>query len=142
VDQRFGKEYKLCSKKIIDDLFQNGKRLHSFPYTVIYDFVELPIQNVPFQMVLTVSKRTVRLAHERNKIKRHMREAIRKHKHFLEEILPHRKDNKKNLQIALFLLYTQRKPLQFDHLMKRTKKIIQILSEKLNENHILSSTDT
>jgi len=137
VDQRLGKQYKLCSKKIIEELFKNGERFYSFPYSVLYNFVDLPTKKVAFQVVFAVSKRSIKLAHDRNKIKRQMREALRKHKCFIENALPASYAKENRSQLALFILYNQRESLPFDQLMDRTKKLTKKLNDKLNEKRIL-----
>jgi len=75
-----GKEEKLKSKKIIELLFKEGKRIKSFPIQLIY----LPVNHKsepPIQVGFSVPKRNIKLAVNRNRIKRLLREVYRKQKH-------------------------------------------------------------
>lgn len=92
--------------------------------------VEKTDQTVPFQTVLAAPKRIFRKAHDRNRIKRLMREAIRKNKLPLETFLEER-----DLCLALFVIYTSREEMHLSILEKKTKKLISELIKKLeNEN--------
>ena len=81
-----GKEEKLKSKKLIDQLFAEGKHVKSFPLRLIYS----PLNHdgeFPIKVGFSVPKRNVKLAVDRNRIKRLMREVYRKNKHlFLDNI--------------------------------------------------------
>lgn len=102
MDQGFGKEYKLCSRKIIDGLFSEGEGIKSYPFMLRYQITNLP-KDIPFQIVITAPKRNFKRAVDRNRIKRLMREVFRKNKHELEEYL-----KESNQQLALFIMYTGR----------------------------------
>ena len=86
MDQTFGKEYKLCSQKKIESLFKTGNLVKKFPLIVHFQEVEETLSK-PFQVVISVPKRIYRKAHDRNRIKRLMREAVRKNKNILESYL-------------------------------------------------------
>lgn len=75
-----GKEEKLKGVKQIELLFKHGKRIKLFPIQLIY----LPVEQTadfPIKVGFSVPKRNIKLAVNRNKIKRLMREAYRKNKH-------------------------------------------------------------
>ena len=84
MNQSFGKAYKLCSKKLIDEVFESGVTVKSYPLIVKYKLVDLK-GDTPFQMLISAPKRTFKSAIERNRIKRLCKEAIRKNKQILEE---------------------------------------------------------
>jgi ribonuclease P protein component len=128
MDQSFGKEYKLCSKKLIDALFKEGKSVKAFPFTLFF-MAQENSANVPFQLVISAPKRINRHAHDRNRIKRVVREAIRKNKFILEDFL-----TKTNQQLALFLVYTSKEELTTDQLDKKSKKLFTQLIEKLEHD--------
>lgn len=132
MNQSFGKEYKLCSKKIIGRLFESGKRLSSFPFALTYDFEDLPDPAAPFQVVISVPKRNFKRAHDRNRIKRLVRECLRKNKYILEDFLA--KESNKNRQLALFLVYRFNEELDYDMLMRKMSKLLLTLTTTIEKN--------
>ena len=75
----FPKKEKLKSKKLIDQLFAEGKSVSSFPVKLIYLKTELP-EEVPIQAAVTVPKKNFKSAVKRNRIKRLLRECYRLNK--------------------------------------------------------------
>lgn len=128
MNETFGKEYKLCSQKIIQDLFDNGNKLHSFPFTFQYAIQVIP-SKVPFQITISVPKRNFKKAHDRNRIKRLIRECIRKNKLILEEPL-----KASGKQLALFLIYKHNSELDYTTLMHKTSKILLLLNESIQKH--------
>ncbi len=78
----FKKEEKLKSKKLIEQLFEQGCILKEFPLRLVYLKIELDT-SFPVKAGFSVSKRKFKHAVDRNRIKRHMRECYRKNKHTL-----------------------------------------------------------
>ena len=79
---RFNKEEKLKSKKLIELLFAEGKSISVYPLKLIYAKVDHN-GKYPVKTGVSVSKRKVKKATDRNRIKRLMRETYRKHKHLI-----------------------------------------------------------
>ena len=130
MDQTFGKEYKLCSQKKIESLFKTGKTLKKFPLIVHFQEVEETLSK-PFQIVISAPKRIYRKAHDRNRIKRLMREAVRKNKTILESyLIP------KNKNIILFLVYTNKEEIPIDVLLKKTEKLFNLVIQKIDQDEI------
>lgn len=74
--KNFTKEERLCSRKLLDLLFKNGSSFLVYPFRVSYLFI--PEKNAfPVQVVVNVSKKRFKRAHDRNLIKRRIREAYR-----------------------------------------------------------------
>ncbi len=97
----FSKVEKLCSKKIIEAIYADGKKIKHYPF--ILNFLEVPDNlpmEFPVQIVTAVPKRKVRLATGRNRLKRQIREAYRLNK---SELIEHVVAADKKL--ALFLIY-------------------------------------
>lgn len=74
-----GKEEKLKSRKLIEQLFLEGKRVKSYPFQLIYLEKEHAAE-FPIQVGFSVPKRNIKLAVNRNRIKRVMREIYRLNK--------------------------------------------------------------
>ena len=123
-----GKDYKLCSHVIIEDVFATGDLIKSYPFVARIKLTKLPKQ-VPFQLVLSAPKRTFRKAYQRNKVKRLCKEAFRLNKCELESAL-----TDSNKQLALFLVFTSRDKITFDVLEKRVQKLIKKIIIQL-ESH-------
>jgi ribonuclease P protein component len=93
------KEERLCSQKIIGEMFTSGESFLSYPIKVVFRKTELP-GLIPVQAAFTVSKRNFKRAVKRNLLKRRMREAYRLNKpEFYLEIA------EKELQIAIMFVY-------------------------------------
>ncbi len=128
MNERFGKAYKLCSQKTIESLFKEGKLLRLYPFVVYFKEQELPAEQA-FQLVFSAPKRVFRLAHERNRIKRLLRESFRKKKLILEEAL-----SNKHKQLALFVIYTAKEELPLEKLLTKTEQLLaKIIEEFCNE---------
>lgn len=118
MSEHFGKPYKLCSRKMIGRLFKEGKQLRAFPLTVYY-LENDSTEKVPFQVVLSAPKRQFKRAHDRNYVKRLMKEVLRREKQPLEDIL-----NTQQKQLALFIVYGNKEVLSYPELEKSVRKLL------------------
>ena len=128
MDYCLGKENKLCSPKIIDDVFSTGLQVKSYPFIIKFKETSLP-KDVSFQIVFSAPKRTFRKATERNRIKRLCKEAFRQHKHPLDDFLKNH-----NKQLALFLVYTTKEEISLSLLGGQTDKLIKKIISQLESN--------
>jgi ribonuclease P protein component len=71
-----GKEERLKSKKLIESLYQKGSSVKVFPLRMIF-LQTAHTSNFPAQVGVSVAKRNFKLAVDRNRIKRLMRESYR-----------------------------------------------------------------
>lgn len=124
MDETFGKSYKLGSQKTIAAIFKKGKSVKQYPFVV--QFMEQPgMQKERFQLVFSAPKRAFKRAHDRNRIKRLMRETFRKKKLILEEALA--ADNK---YLSMFVIYTAKEELPYELLMKKTNTLLEKIAQE------------
>jgi ribonuclease P protein component len=130
--QGLTKAERLTRKKIIEEVHAKGESIKTPAIVMVYHFTELP-EKVPVQVVFTVSKRIFKRAHDRNRVKRLLREAYRKQKHHIYQPLV---DQQK--QVAIFFIFTGRQlpNYQYVHgkIFEVLKRFKSRLQEKPNEN--------
>lgn len=129
MDERLGKAYKLCSKKVIEEIFENGLKIKQYPYVLQYKYIDLPAKK-NFQIVCSVPKRIHKKAVMRNRIKRLMREVVRKKKYIIEDNFP---QNEK--QLALFLIYTSKKEENYSLLLNKIELLFERLMKLKKDNN-------
>jgi ribonuclease P protein component len=115
----------LRGRKEFEHLFTSGKRFYEAPFKVIYKIKPIiPGQSIN-RVAVTVPKKAVRLAHDRNRIKRQCRECIRLERHILIERL-----EDKSMSLDFFIIYTASDHPDFNFI---SDKIILILQRLLNQ---------
>ena len=134
MENRFGKKYKLCSDKNIQSVFDAKTSVKSYPLFLHYGELETKTP-VSFQITISAPKRNFKKAHERNRIKRLLREAIRQNKLILETFL---QDN--NKKIALFLIYTGKEEMPYTVIEKKIQQLFLQLMQEIK--HKISATTT
>lgn len=93
----FKKNERLCSRKIIGELFLSGGSFLVYPLKFVFLETQLPVNN-PVQVGFSVSKKNFKRAVHRNLLKRKMKEAYRLNKAVLNEEL-------KSKQLAVFIIF-------------------------------------
>lgn len=123
MDLSFKKEERLHSKKIIDLLFEKGASFSIGPIRTIWLQAE-PKQRCPVQVLIAVPRKNISRAVQRNKLKRRMREAYRKNKSPLLEML-----NQKGNSISLAFVYTQNEVIAYQEIEEKIILSLQRLSD-------------
>ena len=124
-----GKNERLKSRKLIDQLFKEGRSFNLFPYRVYYLFPsQASTLNDGLQFGVGVSTRNFKHAVDRNRIKRLTREAYRLQKIPFQELL-----QSKQLAVALFLIYTGKELPAYEVVNEKIAVILSRLIKTANE---------
>jgi ribonuclease P protein component len=119
-----GKNERLKSRKSIEQLFSEGKKIIAAPYRVLYSLITTA-KDSSIQFSTGVSAKHFKKAVERNRIKRLTREAWRLQKNGLAK-----KIGPKNIQLNVFFIYTGREIPVYEEVFKKTGIVLDKL-EKL-----------
>ena len=126
------KQERLKSRKLIEQLFREGKSISIFPYRVLY----LPVNVADTRLTATlqsgvaVSSKNFKKAVHRNKIKRLTREAYRLQKAGLQQKL-----TEAGQQLILFLIYTGKEIPDFLLVKEKVQVILEKLIHRIDESH-------
>lgn len=121
MDFSFPKKEKLKRKKLIEQLFEGGKGISSYPVKLIYLRTELP-EDVQIQAGVTVSKRNFKRAVQRNRIKRLLRESYRLNKHLVF--------NNIEGKFAFLFLYIGKEMPEYEQVEASIKAVLHKFVEK------------
>jgi ribonuclease P protein component len=116
-----GKTERLKSRKIIEQLFSEGK---SFAYTPFRVYYLLSNTAAPLQFGAGVSTKNFKKAVDRNRIKRLTREGWRLQKNSLKETI-----KEQNKSLSVFLIYTGKQLPVYKEVYDKTGKIIEKLCQ-------------
>lgn len=118
----FSKEEKLYSRKAISLLFEKGRSFRHGSYKIIW-MKDKKNSSLPARTAISVGKKNIRSAVNRNRIKRLIREAWRKNKHQLYSCL---EDH--DIQINIMIIFSGGKIPEYTH----TEEQIKVLIEKFS----------
>lgn len=124
----YSKNEKLKSRKLIEQLFSNGKSFTIFPLKVFYKPVKEPL-DFHLKVGVGASQRNFKKAVHRNRIKRLLREAYRTEKSLLHQYL-----NQQQKQVVIFLLYIDKVLPDYFTIKNKMPLILERLIKELNEN--------
>ncbi|MFN4298394.1 MAG: ribonuclease P protein component [Thermaurantimonas sp.] len=120
-DFRLPKSEILKKKAVFDSLFTNGKSVVFFPIKILWT------ENQSFGVAFIAPRKAFKKAHDRNRIKRLLREGYRLHKNLL---------NLHNKNIAVLFIYIGKKLPRWSEIDQAFKKIVQELPSKIEETQI------
>lgn len=123
----YGKEEKLKSVKLTEQLFRQGKSFTLFPLKVFYMPVSEEL-DFPVKAGVGTSSRNFKKATERNRVKRLLREAYRTEKMGL---IDYARANQK--QVAIFFLYIDKVLPEYALIKSKMPIAIGKLIKQLNE---------
>ncbi len=122
----FKKSERLCSRILMDRLFQGESHsVSAYPLRAVF----LPVgteDQKGVSVLMSVPKKRFHDAVDRNRVKRQLREAYRKHKHALAEKMA---DREQGLLIAFIYVSAQIEPTAA--IEKRMVRLLEKISEAL-----------
>ncbi|WP_187774848.1 ribonuclease P protein component [Pedobacter sp. BS3] len=110
----FKKEERLCSEKLLEQLFDSGSSFILYPYKITWLPYNIP-SKYPVQVIISVPKRRYKRAVDRNLLKRRIREAYRLYKH--EDLYSKLGDK----QLLLAISYIGKEVEGFDFIAKKMR---------------------
>ncbi|MDF1673496.1 MAG: ribonuclease P protein component [Vicingaceae bacterium] len=119
----YSKEEKLKSKKAIEQLFKSGKTIKAYPLKAIYISKDV-VDNCYLNVGVSVPKRNIKLAVNRNLIKRRVREAYRLNNKDLKQAL-----NANNKGLDVMLVCHSSQILSYQEIEDKIKVILNRLTE-------------
>lgn len=146
-----GKNERLKSRRLIEQLFKEGKSFSVFPIRIIYlnilgscehepSIVCLnspgschhePAQNISLKAGFTVGTKHFKKAVDRNRIKRQMKEAYRLQKNDLKDILVFQKKH-----LALFFIYLGNELPEYDLIKNKMNAGLKRIKKIVDENNL------
>lgn len=125
--ETFSKQERLVSRKEIGLLFEKGDRFSETPFRVLWGITEEE-REFPVRFMVSVPKRIMKRAVDRNLIKRRVKEAYRKQKAGLYSILERR-----GQKINLILVYTSSKIAPYEELSDKISMALNRLKDTLDQ---------
>ncbi len=125
----FKREEHLKSRKLIAALFDSGKSVASPFFRVLWLRSNLPLQNIPVQICISVPSGKFSAAAIRNRIKRKISEAYRTNKHELIKIITtrHSLNPKMKSGLVLMIIYSSKVEMEFSEIEIALKEVFQKL---------------
>jgi len=129
VSLTFRKDEKLCSQKLMGELFLSGSSFLSYPLRIVWKTHDILPSDSLVQAGFSVPKKLFKHATDRNTLKRRIRESYRLHKSELYDQL--RQSDKR---IALMLIYIAKEELPYSKIEPGVVKAIRKIKEQLTDS--------
>lgn len=123
-----GKQERLKSKKLIEAIYEEGDSVKVFPLRMVY-MQKTHTSDFPAQIGVSVPKRNFKLAVDRNRIKRLLREAYRKQKHIVYDNI--------DTQFVYMISYIGKEIPTYEVVEKKMNKLLTSFIDEIKseENH-------
>ena len=123
--QTFSKEERLCGEKEIDQLFEKGEKFKEGSFGVIWQETKEKSE-FPAKILISIPKRNIPKANQRNMLKRLIKECYRKQKKSLYQLLL-----QKEKHIIFAIIYQKTDALKYKELESEINLILNRLKNKL-----------
>ncbi len=128
---KFRKSERLCSRKSIGKLFAGGNSLFNYPFRVVWLDAGRE-QPFPVRLAVSVPRKRIRKAVDRNRIKRLIRETYRLNKDYLYQNL-----QRQNRSIELMVIYVAGQEYDFRYINNKMKELLKTLSDDQNNQDLV-----
>lgn len=137
-DERLRKEERLCSKKLIDTLFGTvgSHAMTAYPLKAVYRLIdcksetsasEEAVMELKVQVLVSVPKKHFKRAVKRNRVKRQVREAYRKHKSFVTLRVNEQTDK----QLLIAFIWLSNELIDSVTIEQRVSNLLQRIGERI-----------
>ena len=117
-----GKQERLKSKKLIEKLYAEGDSVKNFPLRMMY-VQTVHTSEFPCQVGVSVAKRNYKLAVDRNRLKRLMRETYRLQKQIVY--------NNLDRPYVFMISYIGREEIKYEDLYLKMEKLLTLFIDKV-----------
>ena len=117
-----GKQERLKSKKLIEKLYAEGDSVKTFPLRMVY-VQTAHTSEFPCQVGVSVAKRNYKLAADRNRLKRLMRETYRLQKQIVY--------NNLDEPYVFMISYIGREEIKYEDLYLKMEKLLTLFIDKV-----------
>lgn len=136
-EERLRKGERLCSKKLIDTLFGTGgsHAMTAFPLKAVYRLIDCKsetsaaetVTESKVQVLVSVPKKHFKRAVKRNRVKRQVREAYRKHKCFVTL----RVNDQTDKQLLIAFIWLSNELIDSVTIEQRVCNLLQRIGERI-----------
>ena len=121
----FLKNERNLSKKSINNIYKSGKHLHSQSFKLLW--VDSISSAIKIQLLISVPKKNIKKAVDRNYVKRLIKEIYKQHKPFIYNLILN--------PIEIILIYNKTTLPEFNKLKIELLTLFEMLYKKQNANN-------
>tara|TARA_Y100000766_G_C18635680_1_gene473032 strand:+ start:113 stop:478 length:366 start_codon:yes stop_codon:yes gene_type:complete len=114
------------SKKAIDNLYRNGKKINFSSFYVLWDFNK-NLNDLPIRLVISIPKKNIKKAVDRNYIKRCLKEIYKLNKAIIL--------NKIVNPINIIIVYNKTQLIEFYQLQEELLTLFKKINTEVHENY-------